>query len=188
MAMNDNGQGRRAVAYVLMAYPRLSETYITSEIHRVEQQGVDVRLFAVKPVEPWEQGPPQPVVDLVHAQPNVMPETTSLTEESVREWLPRNIGLFAPAVRRVVRRHPLRAARAAATAAGQALRERKHWAARPPKLYLRHFLRAMYLADALLRDPSVGHVHGHYAHDSTTAVWLSSFVTKLPFSFTGHAR
>src|SRR3954447_22013674 len=126
---HENGHPRRAVAYVLMAYPRLSETYITSEIHRVEQQGVDVRLFAVKPVEPWERGPRQPVVDLVHAQPNVMPETTSLTEEPVRQWVPRNIGFFAPALPRVLRRHPLRVLRAAGAATGQALREREHWAA-----------------------------------------------------------
>src|SRR3954468_8337862 len=106
MPRTDNGQSRRAVAYVLMAYPRLSETYITSELHRVEQAGVDVRLFAVKPVEPWERGPSQPVVDLVKAQPHVMPETTSLTEEPVHRWIPSNIGLFAPALRRLMRRHP----------------------------------------------------------------------------------
>src|SRR3954462_1172365 len=96
MPRTDNGQSRRAVAYVVMAYPRLSETYITSALHRVERAGGDAPLSAIKPVEPWERGPRQPVVDLVNAQPHVMPETTSLTEESVREWLPRNIGLFGP--------------------------------------------------------------------------------------------
>jgi glycosyltransferase involved in cell wall biosynthesis len=185
---HDNGLGRRSVAYVLMAYPRLSETYITSEIHRLEQTGTEVRLFAVKPVEPWEQGPPQPVVDLVRAEPHVMPARTSLTEQPLRQWLPQNFGDFWPALRRTVRRHPLRVARAAGAAAAEALRERKQWAERPPKLYVRHFLRAVYLADALLRDPGVGHMHGHYAHDSTTAVWMASMMTALPFSFTGHAR
>ena len=181
-------QGRGAVAYVLMAYPRLSETYITSEIHRVEETGLDVRLFAVKPVEPWEQGPRQPVVDLVRAEPHVMPARTSLTEEPLRRWLPANLKDFAPALRRTLRRHPLRVLRTAAAAARQALRERGQWADRPPKLYVRHFLRGIYLADALLRDRSVEHIHGHYAHDSTTAVWFASMITGLPFSFTGHAR
>ena len=35
----------RTVAYVLKGYPRLSELFIASEIHRVEEQGVAVRLF-----------------------------------------------------------------------------------------------------------------------------------------------
>jgi glycosyltransferase involved in cell wall biosynthesis len=179
---------RRAVAYVVMAYPRLSETYITSEIHRVEQAGVDVRLFAIKPVEPWEQGPHQPVVDLVKAQPHILPESSSLTEESLRTWLPKNIGLFAPALRRTLRRRPLGVLRAAGRAFAQAMSERKVWSERPPKLYVRHFLRSVAFADELLRDEEVGHVHGHYAHDSTTVAWLSSRITGLPFSFTGHAR
>src|SRR3954453_11476334 len=179
---------RRAVAYVVMAYPRLSETYITSEIHRVEQAGVDVRLFAIKPVEPWEQGPHQPVVGLVKAQPHILPETTSLTEEPLRTWLPKNIGLFVPALRRTLRRRPLGVLRAAARAAAQAMSERKVWSERPPKLYVRHFLRSVAFADELLRDEEVGHVHGHYAHDSTTVAWLSARITGLPFSFTGHAR
>src|SRR3954470_12222640 len=113
MAMaSDSGRGRGAVAYVLMAYPRLSETYITSEIHRVEETGLDVRLFAVKPVEPWEQGPRQTVVDLVRAEPQVMPARTSLTEEPLRRWLPANFRDFRPALGRALRRHPLRVARA----------------------------------------------------------------------------
>ena len=45
----------REIAYVLKAYPRLSEPYITGEIHRVEQAGMKMRLFAIKPVEEWER-------------------------------------------------------------------------------------------------------------------------------------
>src|SRR3954467_2911651 len=117
-----------------------------------------------------------------------MPARTSLPEQPLRRWLPQNIGDFWPALRRTLRRHPLRVARAAAAAAAEALREREQWAERPPKLYVRHFLRGVYLADALLRDPGVNHMHGHYAHDSTTAVWMASMMTGQPFSFTGHAR
>ena len=40
----------RAVGYVLMGFPRVSETFIASELHRVERAGVRVRLFVIKPV------------------------------------------------------------------------------------------------------------------------------------------
>ena len=45
-------EGRQAsIGYVLMGFPRVSETFIASELHRVERAGVSVRLFVLKPVE-----------------------------------------------------------------------------------------------------------------------------------------
>ena len=39
-------EGRQAsIGYVLMGFPRVSETFIASELHRVERAGVSVRLF-----------------------------------------------------------------------------------------------------------------------------------------------
>ena len=38
----------RSVAYLLKGFPRLSETFIASEIYRLEQAGLDIRLFATK--------------------------------------------------------------------------------------------------------------------------------------------
>ena len=51
-----------SVAYILMGFPRVSETFIASEIHRVEQAGVPLRLFVIKPVEEREQGHDHPVL------------------------------------------------------------------------------------------------------------------------------
>ena len=36
------------VAYILKGYPRLSEIFITSEIYRLEQLGVKLRLAVIK--------------------------------------------------------------------------------------------------------------------------------------------
>ena len=44
------------IGYVLKAYPRASEIFITSEIHRLEQAGMPLRLFVIKPVEERERG------------------------------------------------------------------------------------------------------------------------------------
>jgi glycosyltransferase involved in cell wall biosynthesis len=185
---NGSAAGRGAVAYVLMAYPRLSETYITSELHRVEQAGVDVRLFVLKPVEPWERGAHQPVVDRVRARPHHLPEVTPLGGVPVLTWLSRNLRPFWPALRRAVGRRPLGVMRAVLAAIAQTLRSREHWYSRPSRAYLKHVLRAVALADALLGDPDIRQMHSHYAHDPTTVAWLASIITGLPFSFTGHAR
>jgi hypothetical protein len=39
--------GHEAVGYVLMGYPRLPETFIASELDRVDRAGVRVRLFVL---------------------------------------------------------------------------------------------------------------------------------------------
>ena len=36
------------IAYVLKSFPRLSETFITSEIYRLERQGIPLRLFVIR--------------------------------------------------------------------------------------------------------------------------------------------
>jgi SOS-response transcriptional repressor LexA len=67
-----------AVAYVLKAYPRLSETYIHSEIHRLEKLGLRLRLYAIKPPEPTENAMRHPVVDRIRAVPVYLPPVTSV--------------------------------------------------------------------------------------------------------------
>ena len=44
-----------SIGYVLMGYPRVSETFIASEVLRVERAGVPLRLFVIKPVEERER-------------------------------------------------------------------------------------------------------------------------------------
>jgi glycosyltransferase involved in cell wall biosynthesis len=177
----------REIAYVLKAYPRLSEPYITSEIHRVEQAGVKLRLFAIKQVEPWERASRYPVVERINAQPHFLPEMTSLSATPLRCWLRDNLPPYLPLVSRCARRRPLGTARAIAAAAAQTVRAR-----RPdgtlPRTYLKELLQAAAVADGVLDLPAVGHLHAHYAHGATTVAWLASLITGLPFSFTGHAR
>jgi glycosyltransferase involved in cell wall biosynthesis len=44
------------------------------------------------------------------------------------------------------------------------------------------------LADMLEQAGDVSHIHGHYCHGATTVTWFASLMTKLPFSFTAHAK
>ena len=104
------------VGYVLMGFPRVSETFIASELHRVEQAGVPVRLFVIKPVEERERGHRHPVVDAIEAQPEYLPDSASLTAP-LHCWRPRHLKPFLPALKRTLRRRPRGLARAVKTAA-----------------------------------------------------------------------
>jgi glycosyltransferase involved in cell wall biosynthesis len=174
-----------AVAYVLKGFPRMSELFIASEIHRVEQAGIPLRLYVIRP---REEERTHPVVDRIRATPDYLPPTTSLSSTSLPRWLRENLPAFAPAIGRVARRRPLGLARATRAALAQSLRSRERATSWPKKVMAKELLLAIALADRLLEAPEVRHLHAHFAHGATSVAWLASLVTGLPFSFTGHAK
>ena len=174
-----------SVAYILMGFPRVSETFIASEIHRVEQAGVPLRLYVIKPVEAREQGHDHPVLDAIRVTPEYLPDPQGLTKP-LHLWRYRDIREFAPGLRRCVKRRPHGVARAVRTAVAQAFRDRRTRFSGPRKIYIKELIQAITLADAL--DPDVRHLHAHFAHGTTTITWLAACISGLPFSFTGHAR
>jgi glycosyltransferase involved in cell wall biosynthesis len=176
-----------SIGYVLMGFPRVSETFIASELHRVERAGVSVRLFVLKPVEARERGLRHPVVDAIAAEPQYLPDTTSLTAP-LHRWRPRHLKPFVPALSRTLRRRPRGLVRATARAARQAIRDRRTPLSGPRKIYVKELIQAIALADKLLDAPDVRHLHAHFAHGTTTVTWHAATIAGLPFSFTGHAR
>src|SRR3954453_9875653 len=98
-----------------MGFPRVSETFIASEIHRVEQAGVPLRLFVIKPVEAREQGHRHPVLDAIEAEPEYLPDPVELTE-SLHCWRLRLFGPFLPAICPCLRAWPTGVSRSARTA------------------------------------------------------------------------
>jgi glycosyltransferase involved in cell wall biosynthesis len=176
---------RGAIAYVLKGYPRLTDTFITSEVYRMEQEGLRLRVFVIKPcTEPV----PSDLLDKIAAKPVYMPDTTSMSKSSLFKWLSANLKHFMPSLRRVIRKYPLGVSRAAGAAFAQAMRARKGFWAWPRKVYAKEFLQGVMLADMLEQAGDVSHIHGHYCHGATTVTWFASMMTKLPFSFTAHAK
>jgi glycosyltransferase involved in cell wall biosynthesis len=173
----------RTVAYVLKGYPRVSELFIASEIWRLEQAGVPLRLFVLKPAD---ESTHHPVVDRIAATPDRLPPTTSLSAQPLLPWLRRNAGPFLPSIGPVARRHPLRFVGVLGAVAAQSVRARKGWW--PRKIYVKELLQAIVLADRVQRAGDVAHLHAHFAHGTTTVTWLAARLTALPFSFTGHAK
>jgi glycosyltransferase involved in cell wall biosynthesis len=170
-----------------MGFPRVSETFIASEIHRVERAGVPLRLFVIKPVEAREQGHDHPVLDAIEATPEYLPDPQGLTKP-LHLWRLDDVRAFLPALRRCTRRRPHGVARAARIAFAQALRDRRTRFSGPRKIYIKELIQAITLADRLNHVPEVRHLHAHFAHGTTTITWLAACITGLPFSFTGHAR
>src|SRR3954465_15730038 len=107
-----------------MGFPRVSETFIASEIHRVEQAGVPLELFVIKPVEEREQGTDHPVLDAIKARPEYLPDPKGRTK-ATHLWRRRDLHAFAPWLRRCLRRRPHGVARATRPAVAQSLRDRR---------------------------------------------------------------
>jgi hypothetical protein len=87
---------RRTVAYVVKGYPRLSETFIASEIYRLEQAGTPLRLFVLKPVEEHERAAPHAVVRRIQARPIYLPATSGFSGVSRLRWLARSCARAPP--------------------------------------------------------------------------------------------
>ncbi len=127
------------VAYVLKGFPRLSELFIASEIQRLEQVGLDLRLHVIKAPDEDVQ---HPLVDRIRAPRTYLPQTTSLSQTTLRRWLRENLPSFLPSLRRVARRRPVGLARACGFTLAQSMRARKTFWSLPRKLYVKELLQA----------------------------------------------
>ena len=170
---------RATVAYVMNGFPRLSETFIAHEIHQLEQMGLRLRLYVVKRED---EAAVHPVVAAIRAPSSYLPKASSLSGTPLRSWLALNLPRFWRAHARVARRHPLRYAHTLATALALS------WRHRPRKVFIKEFLQAGEIADALHRAGDVGHLHGHFCHGVATITWFASRLSGVPFSFTAHAK
>src|SRR3954463_8932122 len=122
-----------------MGFPRVSETFIASEIHRVEQAGVPLKLFVIKPVEEREQGHDHPVLDAILAQPHYLPDPQGLTKP-LHRWRWADVEEFVPALKRCARRRPHGVAKATRTAVAQAFRDRRAPLSGPRKIYIKELI------------------------------------------------
>ncbi len=178
-----NGGGR--IAYILKNFPKLSETFIASEIYRLETLGVNLKLFVIKP--PTENLR-HATIEKIRAERFYLPATESLSETSLFNWLKIHFGDFKSGVFNIFKAKPGQVLQAAKFAFAQSLRARKGFLAFPRKVYLKEFLQAAAIAEQILKDEKIRHIHAHFAHGATTVAWMVSIITGLKFSFTAHAK
>jgi len=153
---------------VLKGYPRISETFIAGEIHRLEEEGFRIHLFSMR--HPRENFAHR-LVERIRARVDYLP--TELDRDFSR--------LLLPAVLVAVR-NPSRFRKVLARAGARFARSRS-------LATLKHFLQGCYLAGHLLpRHPEVVHLHAHFAHSPTSVALFAAKLSGLEFSFTGHAK
>jgi glycosyltransferase involved in cell wall biosynthesis len=185
MMRQAKNQARGSVAYVLKGFPRLSETFIASEIFRLEQLGLNLRLFVIKPPDEDRQ---HDLVKKISAPVQYLPATSSLSKTTLRRWLKTHLKDFSQPVKWLIKNRPLQLVRAASATAAQSVRARKGFLSFPRKVYAKEFLQAAWIAYELRNCPDIKHLHAHFCHGATTVSWLASMFADLPFSFTAHAK
>jgi len=162
-----SSSGTPVLGMILKGYPRISETFISNEIHLLEKLGFAIHLFSMR----------QPRENFTHDSVNKIRAAVDYLPETLIKPLPRliyhNLCLAF--------RNPKVYGAALKTAFRRFLRTRK-------SATIKHLLQAGYLVHRLLPQSKVTHLHAHFAHSPTSVAMFTSQLSGLPFSFTAHAK
>ena len=151
------------VAFVLKGYPRLSETFIAQEIHRLEQAGLAIRIVSLR--HPTE-AEVHPVHHDIRAPVTYLPEY--LYQEAARVcrgwWAARRLAGYR-------------------RARGAWLRDLVR---DPTPNRIRRFGQALVLARELPRE--VAHLHAHFIHTPASVARYCALIRGLSWSCSAHAK
>jgi len=167
----DNG----VLAMVLKGFPRISETFISNEIQLLEEAGLRIHIFSMR----------SPREGFSHASVSRIKAPVTYLPESLFWGLPR---LMAANAR-------LAASAPRAYRSGLRLMLSRHAGTPKQHTWLKHFLQAGYMLQAIrshaAHDPGhapVAHIHAHFAHSPSSVALYAAEMAGLPFSFTAHAK
>jgi glycosyltransferase involved in cell wall biosynthesis len=152
---------------ILKGYPRISESFISSEILLLEALGLPIDIYSLK----------QPRESFTHDNvKQIKAPVTYLPEYVLPNWqalLHSNAALC----RRLGNhyRHCL----------SGALRRAWH---RRKSATIRHFLQAGHLCATRLVGSPIRHLHAHFCHTPTSVALFAAELLALPYSFTAHAK
>jgi len=175
-----------SIAYILMEYPRISESFIINEIYQLEQMGTSLQLFSVKKPKDAKV---HETVNKVRAPIIYLPSVTSLSGTPFWRWLRTNLPAFLSAHFAIALRRPLAYLQVLGEALSMMWRYREPGERHPRKVFFKEFLQAGGIAHYILNaKPYIRHLHAHFCHGTTTIAMFVSRLTGRPFSFTAHAK
>jgi len=157
------------VGYVLKRFPRFSETFILNEILELERQGVEVHIFSLMqpPLETRHQ-----LLDTLRASVIYLPRSNSLKGLKVTSGLSDDarvdIGIECCFVNGEL---PF-----AEFFPEKSSTEASHLCFQAATLAM------------LVSAYGIQHLHAHFASNATTVALLAARLSRIPFSFTAHAR
>jgi len=166
---SESGPGPREprLGMVLKGFPRISESFISTEILLLESRSIPIDIYSLRqPRESFTHGSVRAIRAPVTYMPEyVRPHWRTLLRSNMR--LRQRLGAHY--------------ARCLAGALRRAWERRKG-------ATLRHFLQAAHLSELRLVGSDVVHLHAHFCHTPTSVALFASELTGLPFSFTAHAK
>lgn len=152
-----------AVAFILKGYPRLSETFIAQEILGLEQSGLDIRIWSMRPPRETQR---HPVNAEIRAPVTYLPER--LRDAPGRVLAALGHGMVRAGFRRALRLWLADMAK------------------RPSADLARRFGQALVLAREIEGD--VDRLHAHFLHTPASLVRYAAALTGLPWSCSAHAK
>lgn len=179
-AMDDGIPG---VGYVIKGFPRLSESFISSEVLRLERIGKRITVFALAPGDQMAA----PVLADLTSPLAYLPSAGSVSKNSFAGWLKIVLPAYGATHWRLFRARPRAWVTTFATALRFANQYRKAGASRTKRSYFKQFAQAGAIAEALPRA-GITHLHGHFCHSATTVTWFAARLAGCSFSFTAHAK
>lgn len=172
------------IAYVLKAFGRTSETFITNEIHLLETLGLRLSIFSFKRLSGEQEHASETAIK---APVDFLPEIPSRAGMSFSKWLRTALPGFRSSHLRLFIRRPLKYLGALQEAIRLSIKYGSGLF-RPETSFAREFLQAGYIAERVRASGNIRHLHAHFAHTSTTVAMLASRLSGVPFSFTAHAK
>jgi glycosyltransferase involved in cell wall biosynthesis len=175
--------GSPGLGYVIKGFPRLSESFISAEVLRLERLGQRITVFSLAHGDDMAA----PVLADLGSPLAYMPSAGSVRKSTLSQWLRQVIPIFGPIHWRLFRKRP----RAWLSTFAQTwcfARDYRHSKDRCAKRsYFKQFLQAGAIAEALPRA-GITHLHGHFCHNATTITWFAARMAGCSFSFTAHAK
>ncbi len=173
----------QGLGYVIKGFPRLSESFISAEVLRLEKLGQRITVFALAHGDDMAA----PVLADMGSPLAYMPSAGSVRKSTLLQWLCQVIPVFAPIHWRLFRKRP-NAWLSTLAQAWRFARDYRHSKDRCAKRsYFKQFLQAGAIAEALPRA-GITHLHGHFCHNATTITWFAARLAGCSFSFTAHAK
>jgi glycosyltransferase involved in cell wall biosynthesis len=183
LLLNATGQGQGSVGYVIKGFPRLSESFISNEVLKLERLGKNITIFAASHGDALSD----PVLAELTSPLAYLPEAGSVSKNSLSGWLLILVPAYLPAHWRLFKRRPSAWLSGLRQTIAFARRYRYSKARVTKRAFFKQFAQAGAIAEAAQRA-GVTHLHGHFCHSATTITWLAADMAGCSFSFTAHAK
>ncbi len=158
------GSAARRVVYILTTFPNLSETFIADEIEELLRLGWEVSVFSLlAPTDEKLQGL-HPPVEVTYV-PRSTADLATLLSAQLKAFVTRPVTYVKCALWAMHRLNPV---------------------------WMKALLQAGWIANRLMEAGNASqpylHVHAHFANKPALTAMFAAKLSRLPFSFTSHAK